>query len=242
MRRTAVAVLLASGSGACGRVYFDPLDDAASDSATPDADNCAHTFCDTFSRTTGLQDQWDALSMTNGGAPSLAAGRFRVELPATGDNAWLEKDFPVTASKVTVHTRFSYSATVPSTAEVDILQLQWLDVPISGCTTYGAYLVRDGSVAPNAFLLQETYAGCGNNVNSGIRNLDNTGEHEAVMIVTMGNPSRITVDLDGARVKDVMSMHPATPSRLRLRLGAGGSRNVMSRWTIEHDDVYVDLE
>jgi hypothetical protein len=239
--RRAVALLVALSSGACGRVYFDPLADGSPDTA-PDADSCGHTFCDTFSRVDDVLDEWTALSIGAGGTPSLAAGRFRVELPATGDSAFLEKEFPITAGKVTVHSRFSYASADPSTAEVDLIQLQWLDVPISGCSTYGAFLVRDGSVAPRAFLLQETYDGCGANVNDGIVNLDNAGEHDVVMVVTLGDPTRITVDLDGTRVKDVMAAHAATPSRLRLRLGAGGSRDITALWTIEHDDVYVDLE
>jgi hypothetical protein len=237
------AVVVLAG---CGRRHFDPLVDgsAVGDVIDLDAATCAHTFCDDFARTTPVVGGWDNAVIGAGGMSSLLGDQLRVQLFNTGDSAFLEKSFPRTTTQVSVGFSVSYTSAAAGIAEVDLVQLEWQMPPTMPniCTRYGFYLVRNGSPG-GQFDLQETYSGCGANVDTAIVNLDNTGPHDVKLVVTIGPPTTVRVDIDGTpMLPTMMAAHPASASTLKLRLGAGVSRDLGPAWDLRYDDVYVDVQ
>lgn len=238
MRNGIHAVLFVMLAG-CGRVWFAPQGevDASLDSMMV---SCGHTFCDDFERTGPLEEGWDSATNSGLAMPAIDNGQYLVQLPGTSlEGAWLEKQLPKVTASIVVHVRLGWDSPTPGAAEVDLVQLQWLALP-GTCTSFGYYLVRDGT---GPFNLQETYGGCGGNEQNYLSSLDNSGLHEAVMTVTLGEvgTARIVLELDGATVVDRMTSHAIAESELLLRVGGGASRDVVAPWDIRFDDLYVDV-
>ncbi|MBL0217513.1 MAG: hypothetical protein IPQ07_27020 [Myxococcales bacterium] len=198
MRRWWCAALVLAG---CGRQNFDPLrdgdvggTDAADALDAADAAAACTTFCDNFDRTTPPQTGWDIKTTSGAGTSVIANGQLQITLPATGDGTFLVTTLPAATSRVRIAFKIAYTSTAPGIAEVDLVQLRW-DLPLAGCTSEGFYLVRD-STGP--FDLQETYAGCGANVNTAFVDLANSGLHAVVMTITLGalNTAKIEVAID----------------------------------------------
>jgi hypothetical protein len=242
-------VMLALATIACGRYRFDPLAEGQSGDAAPDASAaCAHTFCDDFDRPGPIEAGWD--STANSGAAMLvlaadasvsAPQSFLLSLPAPQlEGGFLVKQLPAATTSARIAFSVGYASTSLGTAEVDLVQLQW-DVRPAACTSFGYYLVRDGT---GPFDLQETYGGCGGNENTPLGDRGNSGFHAVVMVVTFGaiGTARVRVEIDGNLGVDKPTSHAIDPSSLTLRLGGGASRNMTAPWQIRYDDVIVDLQ
>lgn len=228
---------------ACGRVGFDPRvggddiggDDAGGDDAGGD---CSETFCDDFNRDPPLEKGWTALSNSIGALPSLTNEEFQLGLPAPNlENGFLEKQFATATTSARVAFRIGYASANPGIAEIDLVQLKWDTLP-APCTSFGYFLVRDGT---GPFDLQETYNNCGGNENTPLGNRDNTGMHDVVLYVTFGamGTARVRVDIDGATLVDKLTSHAIAPSTLTLRMGGGAVRDMAAPWLIRYDEVRV---
>lgn len=236
-RGACIAALLLS---ACGRIWFDPRDDAA----TPDADTCGHTFCDDFERAGLIEEGW-GLKLATGTATvdfiETTSKSLGVTLPMTAiEAALLRKNVGAATTRATLQLRMGYASTTPGTAEIDLVRLQWNTLP-TGCSSFGYFLVRDGT---GPFNLQETYGGCGGNVNDLLMNLDNTGMHAVKVDVTFGaiGTARITLAIDGTTVVDQATSHAIEPSEITLEIGGDAVRNMAAPWTFMYDDMLVDLQ
>ena len=240
MRSAVVVALLLTG---CGRWYFDPVADAGgSDVAPPDVPACAHTFCDDFNRATPVIAGWNGNTLIGDPTREIENGQYHVVVNDINDRADLLQGFPAVTSKITVGFSLRYTNATPSMPadqEIDLVRLSWQTLPVGTCTTYGVFLVRDGT---GPFNLQETYQGCGANVNTTIRNLVNLPATNVVLSVTFGPPTRIRIALDGVEVIEQAAAHDAAPGALQLGIGADVVRNVVSDWDFRYDDVYVDVE
>lgn len=82
----------------------------------------------------------------------------------------LRRAFPFASVSATVQLQMRYASTTPGSAEIDLVRLKWRTLP-TGCTSFGYFLVRDGT---GPFNLQETFVGCEFNVNNDHSNLDTT--------------------------------------------------------------------
>lgn len=239
-RRAVVILLLAA---ACGRYRFDPLDDSGTgaDATPPDVtESCGHTFCDDFDRPGPLTAGWDSSTNSGLATPALENGQYRLQLPGTSnESAFIEKNLPQASSSIVVHVRLGWDSTTPGAAEIDMVQLRWLTLP-GACTSFGYFLVRDGT---GPFNLQETYGGCGGNEQNYLGSLDNMGLREMTMTVTLGaiGVASVRLDIDGTTVVEHTTSHAIEPSTLQLRLGGGAVRNVVAPWDIRFDDLYVDV-
>jgi hypothetical protein len=225
----------------CGRRHFDELGDAApgSNDATDAAPTC--TFCDDFNRPPPAPDGWDGMSSNSNGTVTVTSmGTLLVTLPASGDGAFLLKDLPAATSAVKIAFRIKYTSTAPGSAEVDLVQLRW-NMPTAGCTYQGFYLVRD-STGP--FNLQETYTGCDTNVNTGLVDLANSGFHLVEMTIELGalNTAHIQVVIDGGTPTEVNAAHVIPSSTVRLSLGGGAVGGVTTPFSIEYDDLVVQVQ
>ena len=238
-------VLLVAG---CGRYEFDPLTDAsaASDASDDAPGTCAgHTFCDDFDRATPVSTGWDELVNT-GGTISIVTGTsvsgpksLLVAMPTAAVGvANLRKTFPRTATHARISFDLSYATANGGIAELDLVQLQWLELP-APCTNFGYYLVRD-STGP--LIMQETYTGCGGNVNTPLA--FGAGFHHVDMEVWFGLPAaaRVTVQIDGAMVFDTMPIREIPASTLLLDFGVPSQRDIIAPWEVRYDDLTVDLE
>ena len=238
--------MLVMGTIACGRYRFGPLADEQSGDAAPGT--CAHTFCDDFDRPGPLEAGWDSVANTGAATLALATDAsvsapqsFLLSLPAPQlEGGFLVKQLPTATTSARIAFRVGYASTNLGTAEVDLVQLQW-DTRPTTCTSFGYYLVRDGT---GPFDLQETYGGCGGNANTALPDLGNSGFHSVVMLVTFGaiGTARVRVEIDGNLAVDKPTSHAIDPSSLTLRLGGGASRNMTAPWQIRYDDVIVDLQ
>lgn len=250
MNRLALLVLLGAG---CGRWRFDELFDADA-ASNPDvivgsdvASSCGHTFCDDFDRAGPPEAGWDTTTNSGQAVFSLettnaisAPGKFRTHLPGTSlQSGFLVKQLPTVTSSVTVTVQLNIETTNVNDAEIDLLALNWDTVP-SPCTGFGYYLVRDGTMQ---FNLQETYTNCGGNEQNYRPLLDNTGWHEIVMHVDVGDigNAQIQLTIDGNLVVNHTTSHAIAASPLRLRIGAGASRNIVAPWDFDYDDLVVDV-
>ena len=229
----------------CGRRNFDAIGDAGPGGDAADAPDgatvCSGTFCDDFDRPPPAPTGWDGMSTnTTGTATITPMGTLLITLPGTGDGAFLIKDLPAASSKVTISFRIKYTSTAPGIAEVDLVQLRW-NMPLAGCTSEGFYLVRD-STGP--FDLQETYAGCGGNVNTGLVDLANSGFHTVKMTITLGTvpTAHIQVAIDTATPVEVTAAHAIPSSTMRLSLGGGAVRDVTTPFSIEYDDLQIQVQ
>jgi hypothetical protein len=239
-----VVTALVLMQAACGRLGFDQFGSADPD-ATSDGDDmpppCAFTFCDTFDRDPPLQGAWDNATSSSGALQQLIANEYQLALPAPAlHNGFLEKTFPASATRAKLMFRLSYASATPGTAEIDLVQLKWNALPM-GCTSFGYYLVRDGT---GPFGLQETYGGCGGNENTSLGDRDNSGYHDVLVLVTFGaiGDARIRVDVDGTTLVEKATSHAIAPSDLMLRLGGGAIRNMSDPWLIRYDDVFVQID
>jgi hypothetical protein len=168
----------------------------------------------------------------------MTPGSYVLGLPFPNlESGFLEKHFAAPTATVTVAFSISYATMMPGTAEIDLVHLKWDQLP-APCTSFGYYLVRDGQTG--VFDLQETYGGCGGNENMGFSALQNTGFHQVKMIVTLGNPGHVKVLVD-EQVIDKNTSHEILSSPLTLRIGGGAIRNMVAPWTIQYDDVIVDV-
>lgn len=239
-RRACIAALLLT---ACGRVWFDPRDDEGGS----DAGNCGHTFCDDFDRTGAPEDGWSARIVTGAATVAIASGgispssHFEAGLPMTAiETALLERTFALTSMRATVDLDIGYASTTPGTAEIDLVRLRWIRLP-AGCTSFGYFLVRDGT---GPFNMQETYGGCGGNENNLLSNFDNTGFHHVRLDVTFGpiGIAHVTLGIDGTAVIDKATTHAIEPSEIELQIGGDAVRNMAAPWQFSYDNVLVDLE
>ncbi len=232
----------------CGRQNFDPLRDGDVDApdtsdasdASADASPACTTFCDNFDRTTPPQTGWDTRTNTGASTVGIASGQLQITLPATGDGAFLVKALPAATTQVRIAFKISYGSTTPGIAEIDLVQLRW-EIPAGGCSSEGFYLVRN-STGP--FDLQQTYAGCGANVDTALVDLANSGLHVVVMTITLGplNTAKIEVAIDGGAPTTVMAAHAIPSSSMSLGVGAGAVRDVTTPWEIRYDDLSVDVQ
>jgi hypothetical protein len=234
----------------CGRRWFDPLDDGVDAPAADVLASCGHTFCDDFDRAGPVESGWGALTNSGLALPSLTTARvvsapqaFLVELPGTSlESAYLVQSLPMATTSAVVSLQLDYTTTNVNDAEIDLVALNW-DAPPAPCTSFGYYLVRDGTMS---FNLQETYGGtgCAPSEQNYLPGLDNTGYHAIVMTVTFGaiGTARIKLDIDGTNVVDHTTSHAIPASTLTLRLGAGASRNVVAPWEFRFDDLLVDVQ
>lgn len=238
----------------CGRLGFGeqtaPGDGAADAPDTPGDTtlSCGHTFCDDFDRTTPLETGWDRIDNTGNAVLSLddsdpVDGFFLLQLPSPDlEGGFLVKQLPAPTATGSVRIAFDleYSSDDPSVAEIDLVQLQWDILPMT-CTSFGFFLVRDGT---GPFNLQETYGGCGGNENTPMEDIDNEPPRRVEMTLTLGavGTAQIRVDLDGKNVIDKLVSHAVLPSPLTLRLGGGAVRDVMAEWKIAYDNLEVDVQ
>ncbi|MEO7091987.1 MAG: hypothetical protein ABI175_01975 [Polyangiales bacterium] len=227
----------------CGRHNFDELSDAEPGGDSPDgASACSTTFCDDFDRPPPATDGWDGMrSGTNGTVTVTPTGTLLITLPATGDSAFLIKHLPAPTSKMTIAFRIKYTSAAPGIAEVDLVQLHW-DMPTAGCASEGFYLVRN-STGP--FDLQETYTGgCGTNVNTELVDLANSGFHDVKMTLSLGVQSvaHIQVLIDALPPYEVTAAHPIPSSTVRLEIGGGAVRDVTTTFTVEYDDLVIEVQ
>ncbi len=227
----------------CGRRNFDGIRDAdpGERDATDSAAVCMSTFCDDFDRPPPAGTGWDLTNTSaNGTVVITSMGTLLVTLPASGDGAFLVKNLPAVTSSVRVAFRIKYTSSAPGIAEVDLVQLRWT-TPAAGCTSQGFYLVRD-STGP--FDLQETYAGCGANVNTALVDLANNGFHSVAMTITIGalGTAHIQGAIDAAISFDVMAAHPIPSSTMQLSLGGGAVRDVTTVFSIEYDDLSIQVQ
>lgn len=239
MRRWLLAALLSTG---CGRWYFDPVTDAGDAAAEPDAPSCVHTFCDDFNRATPVGTGWNGVDKVNDPVQEILNGQYHIVVNDITDRAILDKLFPTVPTKLTLGFSLAYTNASPATPpdqEIDLVRVRWQTPPVGTCTSYGMYLVRDGT---GPFNLQETYAGCGGNVNTAVRNLDNQPATNVQLAITFGPPTRIRVALDGVEIIEKAAMHDAGPSAILVSIGTDVVRNVISDWDFRYDDVYVDVE
>jgi hypothetical protein len=262
VRCLSVAALLHAG---CGRYFFDETDhqdggttgDAVAD-AMADAFDCGHTFCDDFDRSGPPEAGWDMITMSTGTmalvSDTSVSGpqSLLVTIPTDGTtltgNAFLHKQLPMTTTKAVVHLQLQYSTAMTMNTEADFLALQWDTLP-PGCTSFGYYLVRDGT---GPFNLQETYGDAGTGgvcAGGSVQNynldLDNTAMfNDVTMEVTFGamGTAWLKLTINGSVVVDKMATHPIDPSTLTLQLGGGISRNGLAPWTIRVDELTVDLD
>lgn len=225
---------------ACGRIWFDPREDLAS----PDANNCGHTFCDNFERVGAIEDGWDSKVVTGTATVDFvesSSKNLAVTLPMTAIEAGLlRKNVGTATTHASLQLRMGYASTTPGTAEIDLVRLQWNTLP-PGCSSFGYFLVRDGT---GPFNLQETYGGCGGNVNDLLMNLDNSGMHAVKLDVTFGavGAARVALAIDGTTVFEQATSHAIEASQITLEIGGDAVRNMAAPWTFTYDDVFVDLE
>jgi hypothetical protein len=252
-------ILVVVANGGCGRVWFEPLTDSGGAMGSADAEavdldvlpSCGHTFCDDFDRGGPVEAGWDTITNSGLAVPSLTTDRvitapqaFLVQLPGTSlESTYLVKQLPMTTTTAVIAVQLDYTTTNVNDAEIDLIALNW-DSPPAPCTTFGYYLVRDGTMQ---FNLQETYGGtgCAPSEQNYLPALDNTGYHALVMTVTFGaanSTARIALSIDGTTVIDHTTSHAIPASTLTLRLGAGASRNVVAPWEFRYDDLTVDLQ
>jgi hypothetical protein len=232
-------VLVVLATSACGRRHFDGVGDAAppADEAAPvDAAVSTHTFFDDFEG--GLV--WEGPEMTGGGQGMQQDGTYVVTLDADGDSVKLTKALPAPTTSVTLGMRLEYATTnAGNNCEIDFVHLDWAS---GACTPFGFYLVRDGQTS--TVDLQQSYgAPCAGNVDNPGLNLENTGPHDYVMTMTLGDnlTSHIRLEIDGDPVVDTTPAHPIGSADLSLWIGAGGVRNLAGTWTFTYDSVYVDV-
>ena len=239
-------------TAACGRYQFDSQPDAANPQVESDgrsdgqASTCAVTFCDDFDAGT-VGAGWDPPMMVGNATFALstdysvsAPSSLLLSLPAPElATGMLLKRLPFTATSARVVFEVSYASATPGTAEIDLVRLKWDALP-PPCTSFGFYLVRDGT---RPFDLQETYGGCGGNENTPFAELDNTGFHHVEMLVTFGpiGTARVRVDIDGAAMVDKLTSHAIDPSTLTLQVGGAAVRNMSAPWQIHYDNVSVEL-
>ena len=227
---------------------FAPSDVDASlaDGADTGDPVCPVTFCDNFDRESSAETGWTTTQVNGNAVYSLstlasvsAPKSLLVEFFAV-ETAYLIKSLPLATTSARVSLSLSYASTNPGTAEVDVVALRWDTLP-APCTSFGYYLVRDGTMP---FDLQETYGGCGGNENTPLDILDNTGFHEIDMFVTFGpiGTARVRLDLDGVTRIDKLTSHAIAPSTVTLLVGGGPSRNVVAPWQVFIDDIEVDLK
>jgi hypothetical protein len=228
----------------CGRHNFDAIGDAGpgGGDATDAPDGAtACTFCDDFDRPPPAQDGWNGMSTNNNGTVTVTPmGTLLVTLPATGDGSFLIKDLPAASSKVTIAFRIKYTSTAPGIAEVDLVQLRW-NMAAAGCTNEGFYLVRD-STGP--FDLQETYSGCGTNVNTGLVDLANSGFHSVKLTITLGTvpAAHIQVAIDTGTPFEITVAHAIPSATMELSLGGGAVRDLTTPFSIEYDDLQIQVQ
>lgn len=144
-----------------------------------------------------------------------APNQLEARLPMTTIEAsLLRRAFPMTTVRATIDLQLGYASATSGTAEIDLVRLKWRTLP-AGCTSFGYFLVRDGT---GPFNLQETYGGCGGNVNNVLSNLDNTGFHRVQLDITFGGigsaRARVKLVIDGAAVVDKATTHAIEPSEL----------------------------
>jgi hypothetical protein len=224
----------------CGRRNFDPLADGGP--GAPDGSaGCGSTFCDDFDRLPPVSEGWDGMSSNNNATIKLSSmGTLVINLPADGDGAFLIKNLPAATSLVTIAFRIKYASTSPGTAEVDLVQLRW-DTAAAGCASEGFFLVRD-STGP--FDLQETYTGCGGNVNTALVDLANTGFHSVKMTIMLGAvpAAHIRVAIDALAPFEITAAHAIPSSTMTLSLGGAAVRDVTTPFSIEYDDLAIQVQ
>lgn len=239
----ALVVVLAAG---CGRRRFDDLIDGAPGDvpvadAALDAKLCAHTFCDDFDRVGTVADGWDSLATAGTGQGAIMNGQFLVTLGATGDSAYLIRQFPAPTTSLTIGMKIGYAVTNAGTdCEVDLARINW---NMGTCLPFGFYLVRDGT---GPFNLQETNGNmaCSGNRNNYFTNLDNTGLHDVKLTITLGaaNVATAAIEIDGTPEPTITTVRDVVSSTLRIAVGAVVVRNLASAWTVTYEDVYVDIQ
>jgi hypothetical protein len=225
----------------CGRRNFDEIGDGGPGAGDAPDSGAGCTFCDDFDRPPPPQQGWNGMSTNSNGTVTITPmGTLLVTLPATGDGAFLIQNLPAATSKVTVAFRIKYTSTAPGTAEIDLVQLRWT-MPTGGCTTEGFFLVRDGT---GPFDLQETYSGCGTNVDTGLVDLANSGFHTVKMTITLGamGAAHIQVAIDALTPFEVTAAHAIPSSTMTLSLGGSAVRNLTVPFAIEYDDLVVQVQ
>lgn len=224
---------------ACGRLHFDPLQDAAPD--VPDA-GCGHTFCDDFARTAPVVGPWDT-QMLLGGTLGLEQEQLVADIAAAGDRAFLVKQLPQAATSVHVEADVEFAS--GATGEIDLIQIHWVDLP-PPCTSFGYFLVRDRT---GVVEMQETYGSCG-----GSGNLNDlmpsfppsapSGQHHVTIDVTLGaaGTAHLRAQVDAtADVDQAITAYDVPASRIEIHLGEPGASN-NGAWSIHYDNVVVDLQ
>ncbi len=229
--------------GACGRIDFDPRSDGALDAA-----GCQHTFCDAFDDSGALGATWtsisdpdDILSLdeTTGVSPPAS---FHVAFPPTVD-AMDSLEVALGPTAITsVRYAFDYElVTTDSTAEIDLAQLHWLTLP-SACTDLGFFIVRTRALMPPALVMQETYTGCGGNIDDPLPTT--AGFHHFEITVTLGTAgnARIGVLVDGVTAVDRAIPVDVPSSLVTFSLGAPHIQDAEQAWDMHYDNVAIDVD
>lgn len=235
-----IAILLALGGAACGRLRFD--------GENPDAVTgpCSqpHTFCDQFDREGNVDDGWDGVV-----APSPTTVRLSSSNSVSAPNS-LQVDFAdLRAGALTkrlgswqslIRIEFDLAVQLggPPDAEIDVLQLDW-DVVPPNCLGWGFYLVR-ASTGELAF--QETYLNCPGVTYNPLTSIDDGRFHHVVFTISGVSNTQVVVVVDGTTYFSGSPMQTPQLSSLTLHFGAPNLIGVNAPSTVWLDNLTVDIE